>query len=259
MEQGLAGRHAVATGGGRGIGAAIAEALVAEGAALTLLGRDAARLETQAALLRPRGKVETVAADVADAGQVAAAFAQARERQGPIEILINNAGAAESAPFVKTEPALWERMIAVNLTGAYLCCREVVAGMIATKYGRIVTIASVAGLQGYPYVAAYCAAKHGVIGLTRALALETARADITVNAICPGYTETDMVAATVRNIAAKTGRGEAEARAALVSHNPQARLIQPEEIANAVVWLCRPGSESVTGQAIPLAGGEITR
>ncbi len=217
MGQGLAGRHAVVTGGGRGIGAAIAEALVAEGVALTLLGRDAARLEAQAAALQGRGRVETAAADVTSAGEVAAAFAQARERIGPVDILVNNAGAAESAPFAKTDPALWERMIAVNLTGAFLCCREVVPGMIAAKYGRIVTIASVAGLQGYPYVAAYCAAKHGVIGLTRALALETARANVTVNAICPGYTETDMVAETVRNIVAKTGRGEDEARAALVS------------------------------------------
>jgi NAD(P)-dependent dehydrogenase (short-subunit alcohol dehydrogenase family) len=214
MERGLEGRHALVTGGGSGIGARIAEALAADGAVLTLLGRDAARLEQAAARLRPSARVETVAADVTDGERIAAAVATARDRLGPVEILVNSAGAAESAPFVKTAPELWERMIGVNLTGPFHCCRQVIAGMVEAGWGRIVTIASVAGLQGYPYVAAYCAAKHGVIGLTRALALETARAGVTVNAICPGYTDTDMVAATLSNIMEKTGRSEAEARAA---------------------------------------------
>jgi NAD(P)-dependent dehydrogenase (short-subunit alcohol dehydrogenase family) len=259
MKRGLKGRHALVTGGGSGIGAHIAEALAADGVVLTLLGRDAARLEQAASRLRPSTRVETVAADVTDGAGIAAAFAEARSRLGPVEILINSAGAAESAPFVRTPLDLWERMIGVNLTGPFHCCGQAVPGMVEAGWGRVVTIASVAGLQGYPYVAAYCAAKHGVIGLTRALALETARAGVTVNAICPGYTDTDMVAATLSNIMAKTGRSEDEARAALVAHNPQSRLIQPEEVANAVLWLCRPGSESVTGQAIALAGGEIMR
>ena len=259
MPENLNGRHAVVTGGGSGIGAAIAEALAGEGARLTLLGRDRAKLEGTAARLRPKTEVACVAADVAEEAQVAAAFAQARAQLGPIEILVSNAGAAESAAFVKTEPALWQRMLAVNLTGAYHCCRQVVPEMVQAGYGRIVMIASIAGLQGYPYVAAYCAAKHGVVGLTRALALETARAGITVNAICPGYVDTEMTEATLANIMAKTGRSRAAAMEALVEHNPQRRLIAPAEIAETVLYLCRPGSEGVTGQAIVLAGGEVMR
>jgi len=162
-----------------------------------------------------------------------------------------------SAPFVRTDLALWSRMLEANLTGTYLCCRQVVPGMLERGYGRVINIASSAGLTGYPYVTAYCAAKHGVIGLTRALALETAHTSITVNAVCPGYTDTDMVGEAVANIMTKTGKTEEQARAALVSRNPQRRLVQPAEVANAVLWLCTPGATAVTGQAIAVAGGEV--
>jgi NAD(P)-dependent dehydrogenase (short-subunit alcohol dehydrogenase family) len=254
----LVGRHAVVTGGGRGIGAAIARALVEQGAAVTLMGRNAATLEDEAARLRPLGRVHCQAVDLADPESTKAAFASAAKALGPVTILINNAGQAVSAPISKTDLALWNQMLAVNLTGTYLGIQAVLPGMLQAGWGRIVNIASTAALKGYPYVAAYCAAKHGVLGLTRALALELAKKPVTVNAVCPGYTETDIVREALANIQAKTGRSEAEARAELVKQNPQGRLVQPAEVANAVLWLCLPGSESITGQAIAVAGGEIT-
>jgi len=253
----LAGKHAVVTGGGRGIGAVIAAALAEHGATLTLLGRDRSRLEAQARKLAMHGEVHALTADVADENSVAAAFLRAESQAGPVDILVNNAGIVESAPFGRTDPALWRRMLGVNLTGTYLCCREVVPGMVARSFGRIVNVASTAGLTGYAYVTAYCAAKHGVVGLTRALALETARSNVTVNALCPGYTDTDIAAEAVANIVSKTGKSEAEARAALTSRNPQQRLVRPEEVANAALWLCLPGAEAITGQAIAVAGGEV--
>jgi len=252
---GLTGRHAIVTGGGRGIGAAIAEMLVREGATVTLVGRDRERLEAKAGALS--GSADCEVCDVSDDEAVARAFAQIRARHPNIDILVNNAGLAESAPFTKTDTALWQRTLGVNLDGTFFCTREIVPHMIERGWGRIVNVASTAGLVGYAYVAAYCAAKHGVIGLTRALALETAKSGVTVNAVCPGYTETDIVKDAVANISRKTGRSEAEARAALVSRNPQGRMIQPDEVANTVRWLCLPGTESVTGQAIILAGGEV--
>lgn len=254
----LAGRHAVVTGGGRGIGATIARALIEQGAAVTLMGRNPATLEDEAARLRKLGPVHCQAVDIADAESTAAAFAAAASALGPVTILVNNAGQAVSAPLGKTDLALWNQMLAVNLTGNYLAIHAVLPGMLLAGWGRIVNIASTAALKGYPYVAAYCAAKHGVLGLTRALALELARKPVTVNAVCPGYTETDIVRDSIANIQAKTGRSEAEALAELVKHNPQGRLVQPAEVANAVLWLCQPGSESITGQAISVAGGETT-
>ena len=254
----LRGRHAVVTGGGRGIGATIARALVEQGAAVTLMGRNAATLEDEAARLRPLGKVHCQAVDIADAESTTAAFAAAAQALGPVTLLINNAGQAVSAPIGKTDLALWNRMLSVNLTGSYLAIHAVLPGMLEQGWGRIVNIASTAALKGYPYVAAYCAAKHGVLGLTRALALELAKKPVTVNAVCPGYTETDIVRDSIANIRAKTGRSEAEALAELVKHNPQGRLVQPAEVANAVLWLCLPGSESISGQAISVAGGETT-
>ena len=248
---GIAGLHAVVTGGGRGIGAAIARRLAGLGADVTLMGRDEACLEAMADGL-PRA--QAIACDVTDEAAVAAAFEQA----GAPHILINNAGAVATAPFVKTGLQQFHDMLAVNLTGAFLCTRVVLSAMLTAGFGRIVNLASTAGLKGYAYVSAYCAAKHGLVGMTRALALETARNGITVNAVCPGYTETDMVRAAVAEIAAKTGRSEAEALEALLKDNPQGRLIQPEEVADTVAWLCQPSSGGITGQSIVIAGGEPT-
>ena len=252
----LAGQHAVVTGGSRGIGAAIAAQLAELGARLTLIGRDGATLEARRAALVERGAaaVATRVVDVTDETAVAAAFGTL---DAAPTILVNNAGGARSAPFGKTDIALWQEMLAVNLTGTYLCTHHVVPAMAAAGYGRIVNVASTAGLTGYRYVTAYCAAKHGVVGLTRALALELARQGVTVNAVCPGYTDTDMVRESVRNIAAKTGASEDGARAQLAAGNPQGRLIEPAEVANAVAWLCLPASASITGQTIAVAGGEV--
>lgn len=251
----LSGRHALVTGAGRGIGAAIAERLAGEGARVTLLGRNADVLNVLAAKLGEQTQVVT--ADVSDAAQMRAAVEQSTKRFDAIDILVNNAGQAQSAPLHKADDALWSSMLAVNLTGTYNGIRAVLPSMLERNFGRIVNVASTAGLTGYPYVTAYCAAKHGVIGLTRALALEVASRNITVNAVCPGYTDTDIVRDTISNIRAKTGRSESEALEALVARNPQRRLIRAEEVANAVIWLCTPGSESVTGQSIAVAGGEV--
>ena len=250
----LAGRHAVVTGGGRGIGAAIAKRLSGLGATVTVMGRNLERLEQTAAAL-PRAMA--VPCDVTDEAAVGRAFAQAVARNGDLHILVNNAGAALSAPLAKTTLEQFRAMIEVNLTGAFLCCRAVLPAMAAAGTGRIVNIASTAGLKGGAYISAYCAAKHGLVGLTRALAIETAGQGITVNAVCPGYTETDMARQAIATIVEKTGRSAAEARAELVKTNPQGRLVQPEEVAATVAFLCLPGAGSITGQAVVLAGGEV--
>ena len=255
--QTLAGKHALVTGGGRGIGAAIAQALLQQGASVTILGRDGGVLATTVQALREVGKIECVTGDIAQRESVQSAFERAAMRFGSIDILVNNAGQAASAPFVKTDDALWHQMLAVNLTGTYHCTQAALPGMLKAGWGRIVNVASTAGLSGYAYVSAYCAAKHAVIGLTRSLALELAIKGITVNAVCPGYTETDIVKDAIANISTKTGRNEEQARAELAAGNPQKRLVQPEEVANAVAWLCLPASASMTGQALAVAGGEI--
>lgn len=249
-------RHAVVTGAGRGIGAAIARRLAAQGHRLTLMGRTAEVLEALRAQLPGQGHA-VAAVDVADAASVDRAFARSREVSGPVEILVNNAGQAESAPFAKTDAALWQRMLDVNLTGTYLCTRAALPDLLDVGWGRIVNVASTAGLRGYAYVTAYTAAKHGVVGLTRALALELARKGVTVNAVCPGYTETDLLRQSIEGIVAKTGRSPAQARAELAAGNPQGRLVQPEEVADAVAWLCGEAAAAVTGQAISVSGGEV--
>lgn len=253
-------RHALVTGGARGIGRSVTQALLAQGARVTVLGRslpDAQTLRALAGSGEAAARLHAVSADVGDAAAVAAAFDAARAHFGPIDTLVNNAGQASSAPALKTDPALWQRMLAVNLTGVWVCTQQALPGMVDAGWGRVVNVASTAAQRGYAYVSAYCAAKHGVLGLTRALALELAAKGVTVNAVCPGFTETDLLADSVANIVAKTGRTEAQARADLAAGNPQKRLIQPQEVADAVLWLCQPGSASITGQAISVSGGEV--
>jgi NAD(P)-dependent dehydrogenase (short-subunit alcohol dehydrogenase family) len=273
----LTGHHAFITGGSRGIGLACARALLAQGASVTIAGRDAAALESAAASLRagnartgkplpdPQGqapavlrpRVDVCVLEVTDEAAVHAAIASAAQQLGPITILLNNAGQAQPAPFAKTTSRHWQQMLDVNLTGAFHCTQAVLPQMLEKGWGRIINIASTAGLKGYKYVSAYVAAKHGLVGLTKALALELATKNITVNAVCPGYTETDIVHEAITNIMQKTGRSEEQARAELAAGNPQQKLVQVEEVANAVAWLCQPASGAMTGQSIAVAGGEV--
>jgi NAD(P)-dependent dehydrogenase (short-subunit alcohol dehydrogenase family) len=255
----LKGRLAVVTGGGRGIGAVIAHRLAAAGARVALLGRDPAELKTHAHALTDEFGVDAkfIACDVADEAAVAHAFEGIRRTMGDPGILINNAGQSAGVAFTETTRETWDRMIAVNLTGTFLCTQQVLPAMLAAGTGRIVNVASTAGLKGYSHTAAYCAAKHGVVGLTRALAMETAKRGVTVNAVCPGYTDTDMAASAIRNLV-DAGRTEEEARKAITRVMPIGRLIRPEEVASAVLWLCGDEAAAVTGQAIAVAGGEVT-
>lgn len=250
----LEGRHAFVTGGSRGIGRAIAKSLAASGARVTVLGRDAGALQAVVAA----GDAHFASpADVGDPAALAAAVAAAAERNGPIDVLVANAGVAPAAPFLKTSADTFRTTFAVNLLGVVEAARAVLPGMLARKSGRIIAVASTAGLKGYAYVSPYCASKHAVIGFVRSLALETATTGVTVNAICPGFTETDIIGESIERIVAKTGRTREAALAELVKHNPQQRLIQPEEVAETVRWLASDGARSVTGQAISVSGGEI--
>ena len=251
------GPHAVVTGGGRGIGAAVATRLVAAGYRVTITGRDASLLAGFAASLGGEGVCNPVAMDVSDRASVDQGMDKARATFGPIAVLVNNAGQAQSAPFLKTDTAMFERMIGVNLMGVFHCTQAVLPDMLAAQSGRVINVASTAALVGYAYVSAYTAAKHGVLGLTRALALELATKGITINAVCPGYTETDIVKDAVANIMTKTGRSELEARAELAKGNPMKRLVQPDEVADTVAWLAGLGAASITGQAIAVCGGEV--
>jgi len=244
------GRRATVTGGGSGLGRAIAERLAAEGATVTVVGRREGPLREAAAAMPGAAAAPC---DVADEVAVAALFASLP----PQAILVNCAGAAGSAPFGRMTLAHFRQMLDVNLVSAFLCARATMPAMARDGFGRVVNIASSAGLKGYGYVAAYCAAKHGVIGLTRALAVEFARTGVTVNAVCPGYADTAIVQSSVANIRAKTGRTEEQALAELVKHNPQGRLVRPEEVADAVAWLCGADAGAVTGQALGVAGGEV--
>jgi len=253
----LAGHHALVTGGGTGIGAAIARALGGAGAAVTLAGRRAAPLDETAKSLP---QAATVVADVTREEDCHAMVQAARAANGPLDIVVANAGAAESAPAARTDLALWQRMIATNLTGAFLTARAALGDLTRKPEGegrRLIFIASTAGLKGYPYVSAYCAAKHGVVGLARALAAELATSGVAVNAVCPGYTETPMFEASVANITAKTGRRADEARMLLARDNAHGRLIAPEEVAQTVLFLCSPAAASINGEVIAIAGGQI--
>jgi NAD(P)-dependent dehydrogenase (short-subunit alcohol dehydrogenase family) len=250
----LAGHHALITGGGTGIGAAIAAALAAEGARLTLVGRRAEKLRAVADAI---DHAAIAPADVTERAQVDAAFAAARAAHGPITILVNNAGNATSSRFGRFSEASWRELMAVNLDALLHCTQAALPDLLNAEAGRLVTIASTAGLKGYAYIAPYVAAKHGAVGLMRALAVEFADTRLTVNAVCPGFVETDLVAETIERIQRTTGRSEDEARAELTRFNPQGRMITPEEVAAAVVWLCLPESASITGQAVAVAGGEV--
>ncbi|HKA73979.1 MAG TPA: SDR family NAD(P)-dependent oxidoreductase [Xanthobacteraceae bacterium] len=249
----LDGRHAVVTGGGRGIGRAVAAALSAAEATVTVVGRNETALEETVDAADARGYV---VADVTDAQALGEGFRQAVARHGAIDILVANAGGAESAPFQKSDPDLFRRMFELNVMGAVHAIRAVIGDMTARRSGRIVAVASTAGLKGYAYVSAYCAAKHAVVGLVRALAVETAASGVTVNAVCPGYTDTDMVRDSVARLEQRTGRPRHEVLAEMLRHNPLGRLIRPEEVAAAVLFLCAPEAGAVTGATLTVAGGE---
>jgi NAD(P)-dependent dehydrogenase (short-subunit alcohol dehydrogenase family) len=246
----LTGRTALVTGGGRGIGRAIAARLARDGARVIVAGRTRGEIDAAAAEL---GGIALVM-DVADRASIVAALASI---EGPVDVLVNNAGAAESAPLERTSDELWDRMMAVNATSTFTLCRALLPPMVARGYGRVVNVASNAGLTGYAYSAAYCASKHAVVGLTRALALEVARTPVTVNAVCPGWVSTRLVDESVARIVEKTGRTADEARRSLAAMSPQKRLVEPDEVAHVVAMLCGDAGRSVHGQAIPIDGGQV--
>ena len=253
MTMSVSGKHALVTGGGSGIGATIALALAEAGATVTICGRRRQQLDATAARHK---NIHAEIADVTDQKSLAQLYERARAARGTFDIVVANAGGAQSAPAEKISATLWAATINVNLTGAFFSVQPALAGMRAKKWGRIVFIASTAGIRAAPYIAPYVAAKHGVIGLMRTLALETAKDGVTVNAVCPSYTETPMLELAVQRIVSTTKRSEAEARGTLAARNPQGRFITTQEVADTVLWLCTEGAASITGQAISLSGGE---
>jgi NAD(P)-dependent dehydrogenase (short-subunit alcohol dehydrogenase family) len=251
MEQFLAGKLALVTGGGRGIGAAIARALAAAGARVLVCGRTRSELE---AVAREIGGVG-LAVDLADRAATDAMLAST----GHVDVLVNNAGIAESAPLERTTDELWDRIVEVDVTAAFRVTRALAPAMVKAGFGRIINVASNAGLTGYAYSAAYCAAKHALVGLTRALAIDLARTGVTINALCPGWVETQLADEAVTRIADKTGRSADEARTQLASMSPQRRMIQPEEVAHAALALCAYGARGIHGQAIAIDGGAVLK
>ena len=247
------GRHALITGGGTGIGAAAARMLAAEGATLSVLGR---RRQPIQQIASETGGC-AIACDVVDARSIRAAFEEAREVNGPISLLIVNAGVADSAPFARTTREQWDRILAVNLTAAFDCAQAALPDLVAQEDGRIVFVASVAGLRGAPYASAYTASKHGLIGLMRSIAVEYAKSSLTVNAVCPGYVDTPMTDQSVARVVDKTGRSEGETRDAIAAMNGNGRLVTPREVGEVVAMLCRPESRSINGAAIPIDGGTM--
>ena len=250
----LSGRHALVTGGGRGIGRAVAAALTAAGATVTVLGRQQAALDDAVAAGHAAG---VIVADVTDPAAIEAGVKAAEAARGPFDILVANAGAAETAPFGKTQPEQFRRLFELNVLGIVNCTQVLLPGMVARKFGRVVAVASTAGLKGYGYVSAYVASNHALVGLVRSLAIETAKSGVTVNAVCPSFTDTDLVRESVAAITKKTGRSEQDVIAQYVKDVPMARLIKPEEVAAAVVYLCSVDAGAVTGTAMTIAGGEI--
>ena len=244
----LHGKSAFVTGGGSGVGAVIAVMLAEAGASVTICGRRIAPLQSIAA---KHDSITAVVCDITDEAAISQAIATAAP-----DIVVANAGASESAPFVRTELAAFERMMSVNVTGTFLTLREGAKAMKGKPWGRLIAIASTAGLKGYPYVAPYAAAKHAVVGMVKSVALELARKDITVNAICPGFLDTEMTERSIANIVEKTGRSYEDARGSLEATNPMHKLVPPEDVAHAVLWLCAQGSDMVTGQCISVSGGE---
>ncbi len=250
----LQGRHALVTGGGRGIGRSIAAALMQAGAAVTVLGRGEKALADAVGQGCASGYV---IADVTDAHAVNNGVQKAMIARGPVDLLIANAGGAESAPFLKTAPDQFRSLFELNVMGVVHATRAVLDGMRERRTGRIVAVASTAGLKGYGYVSAYCAAKHAVVGLVRSLAVETAASGVTVNAVCPGYTDTELVQESLAKISAKTGRSREDALGSLLKDSPLGRLVKPQEVAAAVLYLCSPEASAVTGTTLVVAGGEI--
>lgn len=243
------GKRALVTGGGRGIGRAVAQVLAEKGFSVVVAGRTTGELERSAS---ETGGI-AITLDVQDREAIAAL----PDRIGHIDVLVNNAGIAESAPFDRTSDELWDRMLSVNVTSAFLLCRAFVPAMVKAGWGRVINVASNAGLSGYAYTAAYCASKHAMVGLTRALAIEIAKSGVTVNAVCPGWVETQMTGDAIARIVHKTGRSEADAKRSLENMSPQGRLVSPSEVAHAVAMLCDEQARSIHGQAIVIDGGQI--